>query len=287
MNARWVDPLEEEGQRELVAKVLTGSNYRLSFENVTRRKLLTAYAKLAQIARQHPTDDERWRAAIRILLADPSQRDLTVWLLGLTRKTAENLGIKVADYPSAFDQLMAELEEWPDDNPRETALLLWCGAATLTIRGSQKARIGKALERTLARAALTVLGLTEGTDFWLDIPGDAEVARQTDAEVATQRGRVRMEVGLIGRGNPEVIGDKIERMDRNGVVLFDVLSPTSGMWNTAGQRGVKLIQLRNGNPVEELRQHLAGLGVAVHNKPMNADEVEQAVQALGLNHFKR
>lgn len=37
----------------------------------------------------------------------------------------------------------------------------------------------------------------------------AKLDRETDAEIRTARGFVRMEVGLIGEGNPEVIGDKV------------------------------------------------------------------------------
>ena len=287
MKPRWLDPFSPEGQREVVAKVLSGTNYRLSFESLTRAKLIDTYAELTEIARRYPTDDEQWRDEIRELLADPAKGDLRVWLLGLTRKTAQNLGMRMEEYPSLFERLMAELQDGSDQQaPRETALLLWCGAATLTVRGSQKARIGKAMERSLARAALTAIGLEGDEDFWLDIGADQEVTRQTDDEVATPRGRVRMEVGLIGVGNSEVIGDKVGRMDRNGVILFDVLPANSVMWNTAAQRGVKLIQLRNNNPVEELRQHLALLGVSVTTDPVTVEQVEQTVLDMGAECFQ-
>ncbi len=95
-----------------------------------------------------------------------------------------------------------------------------------------------------------------------------------------------MEVGLIGVGNSEVIGDKVGRMDRNGVILFDVLPANSVMWNTAAQRGVKLIQLRNNNPVEELRQHLALLGVSVTTDPVTVEQVEQTVLDMGAECFQ-
>ena len=285
MIPRWMDPFTPEGQRAVVAKVLAGTNYRLSYEHLTRATLIERYAELTKIARRHPSDDAQWRREIQELLADPRKGDLRAWLLGLTRKTAQNLGVKVKDYPSVFEQLMDELQAAPQE-PRETALLLWCGAATLTVRGSQKARIGKRLERSLVRASLTAIGLTEGTNFWLDIQADQEVGRQTDAEVATARGRVRLEVGLIGIGNPEVIGDKVGRLDRNGVILFDMLPPRSTMWQTAEQSGVKLIQLRNNNAVEELRQHLATLNVGVRAEPVSVTSVEEMILSLSLTVFE-
>ena len=94
-----------------------------------------------------------------------------------------------------------------------------------------------------------------------------------------------MEVGLIGKGNPEVIGDKVGRMERNGVILFDTLSNNSTMWQTAEQGGVKLIQLRNNHPVEELRQHLASLGIPVQTEAISPEEVERRVMEMPLQAY--
>ena len=253
----WEDPFSPEGKREATSKILTGMNFRLFYEGVTRHKLINTYRQLTELARRHPHDDDEWKESVRTLLREgtPEERNLRHWLLGLTKKTADNLGVKTEDYPTVFDEIIDDIEAYPSDiKTRDTALLLWSGAATLTIRGSQKARVGIMLEKSLARAVLTVIGLIEAEgQFRLNIGADEEVSRQTDAEIQTPRGFMRMELGLIGRGNPEVIGDKVGRMDRNDVIVFDTLSATSTMWGTAEQRGVKLIQLRNNNSVEELR----------------------------------
>ena len=286
---QWEDPFSPEGIRQATSKILTGMNFRLFYEGVTRRKLIKTYRELAELARQHPHDDEEWKQSIRTMLREgtPEERNLRHWLLGLTKKTADNLGVKTEDYPTVFDQMIADIEEYPSDiKTRDTALLLWAGAATLTIRGSQKAKIGIVLEKSITRAALTIIGLSEDHEqFRLDIEADEEVSRQTDAEIQTPRGFMRMEIGLIGKGNPEVIGDKVGRMDRNDVILFDTLSATSTMWDTAEQRGVKLIQLRNNNPVEELRQHLANLNVPVQPEPISPEEVEKRVMEMPLQAF--
>ena len=286
---QWEDPFSPEGKREATSKILTGLNFRLFYEGVTRRKLIKTYRELTELARQHPHDDDEWKESIRTLLREgtPEERNLRHWLLGLTKKTADNLGVRIEDYPTVFDQMIADIEEYPSDiKTRDTALLLWSGAATLTIRGSQKAKVGIVLEKSLARAALTVIGLREEDgQFRLNIQADEEVSRQTDAEIQTPRGFIRMELGLIGRGNPEVIGDKVGRMDRNDVILFDALSATSTMWGTAEQRGVKLIQLRNNNPVEELRLHLANLNVPVQAEPVSPDEVEKRVMEMPLRTY--
>ncbi|MCY4304242.1 MAG: CfrBI family restriction endonuclease, partial [Aestuariivita sp.] len=172
---------------------------------------------------------------------------------------------------------------------RDTALLIWAGAATLTVRGSQKAKIGKMLEKGVVRAALTIIGLDEAKgDFFLNLRPDEEVDRETDAEVRTNRGTVRIDIGMIGEGNPEVIDDKISRVGRNGVVLFDKLSPNSNAWANGERQQVKMIQMRNSNPVEELRAHLSRLGVEVTDE-IPHKEVADRVLAMdsGLFDFKR
>ena len=211
------------------------------------------------------------------------------WLIGLTRKTATNLGVRARDYPSVFDDMMADIEAATSSQTeqREMALLLWCGTATLTIRGSQKSKIGKSLERAIARAALSCIGLSEDDgDFRLNIGADEEVARETDAEIRTQRGFVRMEVGLIGIGNSEVISDKVGRMERNGIIVMDMIPAESAAYRTAENRGVCLIQLRNNHPVEELRTHLSGLRVHVQPDEISREQVESRVLSMPLSAFE-
>ena len=222
----WSDPFSPKGARTIAAKTLTGRNYRLFYEAATRRTLIETYRQLAGLARKHPRNDEKWKARVRQLVEEgtPEDRRMRQWLIGLTKKTADNLGVKVSDYPKMFDEIMTDISAAASDklSARDIALLLVVRDATLTIRGSRKSRIGKALERSIARAALTVVGLDEDEDFRLNVGADREVDRETDCEIRTPRGFVRMEVGLIGRGNSEVIADKVGRMERNGIILLDI-----------------------------------------------------------------
>lgn len=272
--------------RKAVSKVLTGTNFRIFFESQTRTSLLDTYAQLKDLAFRHAGNNNAWEEELRSKLADGTTGLMREWLIGLTKKTAQNLEIRTSNYDKAFDEMMAEIGNHPSGlSEREAALLLWCGAATLSIRGSSKSRAGKALERSCAAAALSALGLQKNEHFWLDIAADDEIDRQMDAEVATTRGRVRIEVGFIGVGNPEVIGDKVGRLDRNGVVMFDKLPAKSAMWETARRQGVKLIQIRNNHPVEELRCHLLPLGAAVQAEPISLKQVEERILAMPSSRF--
>ncbi len=193
----------------------------------------------------------------------------------------------MSEYPTVFDRMMDKIEATSGVDNRDLALLLWSGSATLTIRGSQKSKVGKSLESSIAGATLTAIGLAESRgDFRLNVQADEEAERETDAEIKTNRGFVRLEVGLIGRGNPEVISDKAGRMERNGVILMDLLPQRSTAHQTAANRGVKLIQMRNNHPVEELRQHLVGIRVeSVRKEPISLNEVENQIMKMPLTIF--
>ena len=285
MAIKWEDPLSPEGQREITAKVLTGVNYRLFFEGVTRRKLIKTYRELTELANSEPNDETAWRRRVRKTV-EGKDKQLRFWLVGLAAKTATNLGYKVSDLPRVFDEVMKELDEIDETSVRDTALLLWAGAATLTIRGSQKSTVGKKLEKSIARAALTILGLDESKeDFRLNVEPDAEVSREIDAEIRSPRGWIHVEVGMIGEGNPEVIGDKVGRINRHGVILMDQISADSTAYETASRRGIKLIQLRNNHPIEELRKHLLELKLAVEEDAISTADVEKRVLEMPLSAF--
>ena len=76
-------------------------------------------------------------------------------------------------------------------------------------------------------------------------------------------------------------------MDRNGVILMDMIPASSTAYRTAEHRGVRLIQLRNNHPVEEIRQHLAELQVPVQAEEITPYQVEQRVLAMPLTAFDR
>lgn len=137
-------------------------------------------------------------------------------------------------------------------------------------------------------AALSIIGLKQNQgDFRLNVLADEEVDRETDAEIRTPRGSMRMEVGLIGRGNPEVISDKVGRMDRNDVILTDTLSAQSTAYQTAEHRGVRLIRMRDSHPVEEFREHLLGLQIEnVRQNAIEIEEVEELILAMPLEMFE-
>ncbi len=192
-----------------------------------------------------------------------AEGSLEWWLLGLGKKTADNLNVTKASrlgYLEEVGQHIWAVSQDPDGPEFEDAMLmLWAGAATLTIRGSRKSTAGKTLECAFMRAALTILGLEEGIHFWLNMERDVEVPREIDVEIASRRGRIRVEMGLIAQGNQEVIEDKIMRVGTRGMVIFDKIGPRSNAYQTAKDNQVSFIQIRNGRPLDAMYDFLKDL----------------------------
>ena len=275
-----------EGVRQIVAALCQGYNYRLYTEGQTRTELLDAYGRLAAVRRRLPANASHsdWMAAMRAELGAGSN-DLAWWLLGLTNKTANNLGIRSNERPAYLEEIARHLREIvansPDFSFDDAMLMLWAGAATLTVRGSRKSSAGKRLERAFLRAGLITLGLEEDVDFWLNMQRDVEVSREIDVEIASRRGRIRVEMGLIERGNQEVIEDKINRVGTGGMVIFDQIGPRSNARQTAENNQVCFIQIRNNRPLTAMYDFLNDrVNKTLIEPPSDADSIAAALNAL-------
>ncbi|WP_031528982.1 CfrBI family restriction endonuclease [Dyadobacter crusticola] len=279
--------------RELTEHILMGKNYRLLTEKNTKEKLLLTYLWIMDVVQSAKTQfgQGAWQESLLKDLQQTrskttEQKNLIFWLLGITAKTSTNLGLSSAEYPEVLRNLAADIQLLFTRIDREDSadlawLLMIGGAATLNIRGSDKSKVGKQLEKVVIKSLLTILGFTEGENFWINIGRDNEVEREADAEVETKRGRVRIEVGLIAAGNQEVIEDKIGRMARNDIVLYDVVGPRSRIHETAKNANVNLVQIRNGEPLFQIHRLLNGLTkFPLKTPPRNAVEINQAVFAL-------
>lgn len=277
-NITLSDAYSPQSLRILTHHLLMGRNYRLITEGNTKDKLLFTYLWLADIVSDAQREfGDNWQENLVDELLNtrrktPEQKNLMYWLLGLTAKTSVNLSVTKTDIPSVMTDLLGHVRTLFDqigrhDQISDTWLLLMAGSATLNIRGSEKSKTGKVLEKVIIRAMLSMLGLEENVNFWANIQRDLEVDREADAEIATNRGRIRVEVGLISAGNQEVIEDKISRVGRNGVILFDKVGDRTRIYPTAERSGVKLIQIRNNQPLLEFYRHIRPLVGTVLMEP--------------------
>lgn len=291
-NVRLSNAYSPESLKDITHHILMGRNYRLITENNTKSKLFFTYAWLSDIVSNAKAEyGDNWRIDLLNDLANtrrrtPEQKNLLHWLIGLTSKTTVNLGIANEEIPAVMTELIDHVTNLfntigKQDKIDEAWLLMMAGSATLTIRGSDKSKVGKSLERVLIRAALTILGLQLGETFWTNIQRDLEVDREADAEIQTTRGRIRVEVGLISSGNQEVTEDKIGRVGRNGIILFDKVGARTRIYDTAERHGVKLIQIRNNQPLVEIYRHILPLvNYNLNTPPTTEQNIRDAVYSI-------
>lgn len=282
-NITLTDAYSPRSLRILTLHLLMGRNYRLITEKNTKDKLLFTYLWLSDIVTEAKREfGENWQSALiddlfSLRRKMPEQKNLMYWLIGLTAKTSVNLGVATTDIPNVMSDLLSHIRSLFNEVGRgnsvdDTWLLLMAGSATLNIRGSEKSTIGKVLEKVMIRAILSILGLEEGVNFWTNIERDLEVDREADAEIATNRGRIRVEVGLISSGNQEVTEDKIARVGRNGIILFDKVGAKTRIYQTAERNSVKLVQIRNNQPIVEIYRHISPLSTIKLNEPPTTEE---------------
>ncbi len=183
-----------EAVRYAVLHLMTGGNYRDITERVVREKLHIYHSWLLQVV--HRARREYGKAWLKELLArlheaqnrDKILADMRVWLLGLTHKTVQNLAVSKKDTTeiAAFIDTMLSLcdevskkQRWSEgtitidlrNNPTgsveklDLTESLWflqmVGAASLTVRGSNKAVYGKRLERAFFASRIRVAWLED------------------------------------------------------------------------------------------------------------------------------
>jgi hypothetical protein len=314
------DAFSPDSIRQAVLHLMTGGNYRDITERVVREKLHIYHSWLLQIV--HSARKEYGKTWAQKLLTNLNKAqnkekiltDMRVWLLGLTHKTTQNLALskKDTDEISAFVNNMLSLcyevsenRQWSggaitldlrNDSANSVEKLdlvesLWflqmVGATSLTVRGSNKAVYGKRLERAFLRAGLELLGLQLNENCWLNIGHDEEVDREADGEVETKRGRIRIDIGLIGEGNQEVPEDKLNRVGRNGIVIVDRLGRQSAVLNTAQRLSVKVVQIRHNFPMSEIYEYLRPIvQKSIKSPGKTRDELKKLIDLLSGEIFK-
>jgi len=268
--------------RKIVLTILVGQNYRTSIETATSLEISCYMSWVLSVCHKAKLEfGNDWLSKLQGVCVDSTGVEadwLGVWLMGLTIKTQQNLGVKAkrADYLKqvkvANDKLVRQYANTTSIELYSKGLApmklstgdsIWllqiAGAAVLTVRGSKKSSVGKLLEKAIARACFTALGLVENHDFKINLAADKEVERETDAEIKTRRGTVRVDVALIGTGNQEVSEDKLSRVGRHGIVIVDKLGARSKVPGNADKAGVHLTVIQGHKPLSDLYNHLEPL----------------------------
>lgn len=259
------------------------------------------------------------------------------WLIGLTGKSIQNVlrsnpelrQSYIQDFENAVEEAARRCEEdfgeismslgyvvdgelrqsinalnWKDLTRLTTAI----GATTLTIRGSEKSTYGKLFERLIMGSVLTILGFEHVENsqspkrekvFWLS---DSSDVRECDATIRLRPGKLaRFDIGFIGKGNPEIMKDKLTRyaneIEQNGkanfsqtFIIVDKMPDTTKTTEAAKKSGSEIIQMSMQFWALELAKRIkARLGYSAEILSVPEDElsdyIEQRLQPVPILNF--
>ncbi|TYS31024.1 CfrBI family restriction endonuclease [Bacillus pumilus] len=333
-----IEALGEEGLRSLVFNVLCGGNVRDITEFMTRNRLMISNAGIFKLLcdlehEENNTDNYLDFLGKSLQLAgNDNQRLLPLWLMGLTKKGLDNIvrgRENLNDYTNkltnTFEEVVPLLEnnfgeiqgtlsingkdinvDWNFLNNLFTAI----GAQTLTVRGSSKSMSGKLFEKLILGAALTLFGFeyrqeVPGTIdpsqklFWLSSSEEEE--REIDATVVFNQKAVRIDIGFIGKGNPEIATDKMTRFRSESeigkldhltktIVIVDTIGTNSHMSSIAESIEGYAVEMKDELWIKHFSKHLDNcLGTGGMLAGLDDEEVhkwiEERLENINLAQF--
>jgi hypothetical protein len=253
---------------EVVKAVLEGRKFREYVLRERHKRTLKALERLilyiAQSKLKFHTKDW-WKEK---LILEGEDKRLLVWCGGLNEKTIHNwMGSATLDVcreacavnydvmvslfkalPKSFPKLSMKIsigERTVELNEVETLLLLFSViSAGGSIRGGIWSEVGKRAGPRILERLFDELGIPKGAlfeDFYYQLE-IVDGGRETDAEIFYKGKRIhRVEIKLLGIGNPEIGNEAIAR--QCDIFLVDDL--TSLMIEQARRQGVKVILLKN------------------------------------------
>lgn len=242
-----INRIGEEGIKEIIRDILIGKNIRDYTEFHTQRRLINSYSAMLdlyvnELGEKAKNTDLYADYVITDYLKASNQdkRSIDLWLMGLTGKGLDNITRdNIGEYRTAFSESMDEIVDGLEDaygsltgvlemNGKRIELdwtvialmLTSIGSQTLTIRGSEKSTNGKMFERLILGTLLSILGFryvkkpperinVHDKIFWLSHMDKNE--REIDATFVYQKKAVNVDIGFIGKGNPEITLDKVTR----------------------------------------------------------------------------
>lgn len=116
-NVTLSDPFSPIALRKLTYHLLMGKNYRLLTESNTKGRLFTTFLWLSQIQKEAKKEyGENWITQLfdetYSQERSPKElKDLLFWIMGITRKTAVNPGLKKEDYPDFMKETVSFFNE--------------------------------------------------------------------------------------------------------------------------------------------------------------------------------
>lgn len=288
----FIETVTEEGIKNIISNVLQGGNVRDVTEFITRNRLINSNAALLSLFSNcdliNTNDLSIFLDNVLNDLSKASnktERTLSLWLLGLTNKGLDNIVRDISnldDYKLKLqdtinDSINILQEEFGDISGSITLggktinvdwqflslFLSAIGSQTLTIRGSAKSMNGKLFEKLVLGTVISLLGFEYCSEppkqidknkrlFWLSNMDESE--RETDATIVYNGKAISIDIGFIGKGNPEITLDKVSRFgaykrigdiqhDMSTIIIVDTVAEKSDLFNKATKVNGHVLQM--------------------------------------------
>ncbi len=290
----FIDMVGEDGLKDIIRNVLLGGNVRDTTEFITQKRLMRSFAATYELFIKHLSDEITDLPSLMNSIynevcatSTKAKKTLYYWLLGLTRKGFDNivrLQDNLEDYKDSFLSSIFETTSDIRENFGEIfgylklgekevpitweflmMLSICLSAQTLTLRGSEKSMNGKLFERLVLGTLLTIMDFqycptppkevnADSKLFWLSNMDENE--RETDATLIYHGIAVSIDIGFIGKGNPEISLDKVTRFNRykeiggvdhtmKTIIIVDTIAENSDLPNKAAHVGGIVLQMIN------------------------------------------
>ncbi|MBL4998779.1 hypothetical protein CU014_2628 [Enterococcus xinjiangensis] len=249
--------LGDQSIDNIVISVLQGGNVRDVTELITRTKLLLSNAALLDLLLSLNNESdinikeffEYLKKNIQLSADNSENMLLTLWTLGLTKKSLDNIvrgRANLEEYINnlnrTLDEAVSNIEDLFGNISGEinlngkiievnwdfiSLLFTAIGAQTLTIRGSDKSTNGKFFERLILGSSLSMMGFqymeempeeVSPSDKLFILSSTESNERETDATVIYNNKAISIDIGFIGGGNPEISADKVTRFRSDKII---------------------------------------------------------------------
>jgi hypothetical protein len=204
---------------------------------------------------------------------------LCQWICNLTNKGWDNILQANSENLVSWGNTVKESVEWVQYGDLETNLVnMAIYNASLAKKGGLKSAMGNLFEPLLLFTALRACGIkfveeefyssSKGPCFVLDV----NEGRQSDAQIKTtltHPSKIDIDIGFIGKGNPEIIADKTQRFGNllgggkkpldGTIIIVSAVPETDGAQLVVRQAtilGAKVVTMSGSNWIYELSKIL-------------------------------
>jgi hypothetical protein len=209
---------------------------------------------------------------------------LCQWICNLTSKGWDNIlqanPENLKDWATA---VLASIKEVAYGEEEQNIINMVIYNASLAKKGGLKSAMGNLFESLLLYSGLSACGLdfissddfdaADGPCFTLDV----NEGRQADAQIKTgltHPAKIDIDIGFIGKGNPEIIADKTQRFGNmvgggqkpldHTIIIVSSIPETDNAQLVVRQAtllGAKVITMSGNNWVHQLCESIQGVGV--------------------------